>query len=89
MPAAAKAKPAPIQSATIAPWAGKCIRINASSAAPAAWPSSRAVLSIPLAAPLRGLGALLTMTRLFGYWNSPNQAPHSAIRQQMSGTEGC
>ena len=34
--------------------------------APAVWPSSRAVASMPPAAPDRGLGAELTIVRLLG-----------------------
>ena len=51
-------------------------------------PSSRAVASIPPAAPERSRGAELKIVRLLGDWNKPKPIPHSAIRQAMSSVSG-
>src|SRR5206468_6506650 len=57
--------------------------------APAVWPSSRAVASMPPAAPDRGLGAALTIVRLLGDWKKPKPRPHTAIRQAIEKSLGC
>ena len=53
--------------------------------APAVWPSSRAVASMPPAAPERGLGAALTIVRLLGDWNRPK--PSAAHRHPPGDVE--
>src|SRR6185312_10621518 len=52
--------------------------------APAVWPKRRAVASAPPAAPLRCMGAAVTMARLLGDWKKPKPRPQTAIRQAMS-----
>ena len=56
--------------------------------APKVWPTSRAVLCIPPAPPLRLTGVAITITMLFGVWNIPKPAPHIAIRHAMFHSDG-
>ena len=52
--------------------------------APNVWPTSRAVLCIPPALPVRWTGVARTMTILLGVWNIPNPMPQTAMRHMMS-----
>ncbi len=56
----------------------------AASVAPIVWPVSRAVASMPPAAPLRSIGAEDSMVRLFGDWKKPKPRPQTAIRQAIA-----
>src|SRR5580692_1105889 len=55
----------------------------AAKVAPIVWPVSRAVASIPPAAPLRPSGADDSIVRLFGDWKKPKPSPHMPMRQAM------
>ena len=55
--------------------------------APKVCPTSRAVLCIPPAPPLRLTGVAITITMLFGVWNMPKPTPHIAIRHAMFHSE--
>ena len=48
--------------------------------APPVMPSSRAIASIPPAAPDRVRGAAASMVRLFGAWKKPKPKPQRAIQ---------
>ena len=52
--------------------------------APTVMPSSRAMASMPPAAPERARGAAASIARLFGAWKKPKPRPQSAMRQAMS-----
>lgn len=62
-------------------------KIIVTSVAPRVCPTSRAVLCIPPAPPVRRTGVAMTITMLFGVWNSPKPMPQIAIRQAMFHTE--
>ena len=55
--------------------------------APKVWPTSRAVLCIPPALPVRCIGVAITMTILLGVWNIPKPMPHRAIRHAIFHSE--
>ena len=48
------------------------------------WPVSRAVASMPPAAPARSRGAEVSIIRLLGDWKKPKPRPQSTIRQPTS-----
>ena len=58
--------------------AGCNANATAASVAPMDWPVRRAVPIMPLAAPARELGELITMVWLFGDWKSPKPSPQRA-----------
>ena len=64
--------------------AGARWKTSATRVAPSVMPRSRAMASIPPAAPERGRGAALSMARLFGDWKKPKPRPQSAMRQAMA-----
>ncbi len=70
---------------------GNIRKSNATRVVPNVCPNNRAVPSIPLAPPLRRVGAEETMVTLFGVWNSPKPIPQRVIRHtifQLSGMLG-
>lgn len=62
---------------------------NATRVVPNVRPNNRAVPSMPLAPPLRRVGAEETMVTLFGVWNSPKPIPQRAIRHTIFQLSGC
>lgn len=54
-------------------------KIKATNVVPSVCPNRRAVPCIPLAPPLREVGAEEMIVTLLGVWNNPNPAPHTAI----------
>ena len=56
-------------------------KIKATNVVPSVCPNRRAVPCIPLAPPLREVGAEEMIVTLLGVWNNPNPAPHTAILQ--------
>ena len=86
--------PAPNISARLAPWSetppcAVSSKITATIDTPIDWPSSRDMVLIPPAPPLRSLGALATMARLLGAPKMPNPAPPSAARHKICHMCGC
>ena len=56
-------------------------KIKATNVVPSVCPNRRAVPCIPLAPPLREVGAEEMIVTLLGVWNNPNPAPQTAILQ--------
>lgn len=59
---------------------GARLNSRATRVAPKVCPSNLAVPIMPLAPPLRLVGADDMMVLLFGVWNNPKPAPQTAIR---------
>ena len=78
-----KANAMPSQRAVATPCVGQVVRQKATAAAPMDWPSKRDAAKMPLAPPLRFLGALLMSATILGDWKSPKPTPHSHRRQAI------